>query len=111
MAIENYSSDKIKLDTIIKTFQSISEETNLEKDNVKNKYKTEVALSEPLTVRELEVLKLIAAGMSNKEIAKSLEIKVSTVKTHTLNVYGKLGVNRRVQAVMRAKDLKLLKEK
>lgn len=64
---------------------------------------------EPLTERELEVLGLIVAGMSNKEIAQRLYLTISTVKTHILNIYGKLQVNRRVQAVIRAKELKLLK--
>ncbi|WP_347489289.1 AAA family ATPase [Desulfoscipio sp. XC116] len=63
-----------------------------------------------LTERELEVLELIALGMSNKEIAHRLQLTVSTVKTHILNIYGKLQVNRRVQAVIRARELKLLQE-
>lgn len=63
----------------------------------------------PLTERELEVLSLIAAGMSNKEIALRLQLTLSTVKSHILNIYGKLQVNRRVQAIIRAKELKLLK--
>lgn len=66
---------------------------------------------EPLTGREREVLSLIADGMSNKEIARELQLTVSTVKTHILNIYGKLHVNRRVQAVKRAKELKLLQIK
>jgi DNA-binding CsgD family transcriptional regulator/GAF domain-containing protein len=68
-------------------------------------------LTEPLTEREVEVLKLIAAaGMSNKEIAESLELTINTVKTHVKNIYGKLQVNRRVQVAARAKELKLLKD-
>jgi len=66
-------------------------------------------LIEPLTEREMDVLSLIAAGKSNKEIALVLQLTVNTIKTHILNVYGKLQVNRRVQAVTRAKELKLLK--
>jgi DNA-binding CsgD family transcriptional regulator len=64
--------------------------------------------TERLTERELEVLSLIADGMSNQEIAQELQLTVSTVKTHILNIYGKLRVNRRVQAVTRAKELRLL---
>lgn len=60
------------------------------------------------TDRELEVLQLIASGMSNKQIAETLGVKLNTVKTHTDNIYGKLGVNRRVQAVSRAKELKII---
>ncbi|CQR70675.1 helix-turn-helix transcriptional regulator [Sporomusa ovata] len=69
---------------------------------------TPLPLIETLTERELDVLRLIAAGMSNKEIALRLKLTVNTVKTHILNIYGKLQVSRRVQAVTRAKELKLI---
>jgi LuxR family maltose regulon positive regulatory protein len=65
-------------------------------------------LGEPLTERELEVLRLIAAGHSNAEIAKALVIALSTVKTHTNTIFSKLGVASRTQAVARARDLRLL---
>jgi len=63
---------------------------------------------EPLTQRETEVLELIAVGDSNKEIATKLVITVSAVKKHTGNIFGKLNVNSRTQAVARARLLKLL---
>jgi len=63
---------------------------------------------EPLTDRELEVLGLMGGGLSNKEIGDRLEMSVNTVKTHIRNIYGKLGVSRRVQAVQKAKELRLL---
>jgi LuxR family maltose regulon positive regulatory protein len=66
------------------------------------------ALVEPLTERELEVLRLIVAGLSNPEIAEELVIAVSTVKSHVNHIYGKLGVGNRVEAVTRARDLGLL---
>jgi LuxR family maltose regulon positive regulatory protein len=66
------------------------------------------SLIEPLTDRELEVLRLVAAGLSNQEIATKLTISLGTAKTHTHNLYGKLGVNTRVQAVGRARDLHLI---
>ncbi|UCC88450.1 MAG: AAA family ATPase [Anaerolineales bacterium] len=66
------------------------------------------ALVEPLSQRELEVLQLIAAGMSNREIAQRLVVAVSTVKTHVHHIYGKLGVTKRTQAVGRARELKIL---
>lgn len=68
-------------------------------------------LIDPLTERETEVLKLIADGMSNKEISEKLEITINTVKGYIKNIYEKLGVNRRVQVVTRAKELKILKNK
>ena len=65
-------------------------------------------LVEPLSERELEVLALIAAGLSNREIAQELYIVVGTVKRHTNHIYGKLGVHSRTQAVARARELRLL---
>ena len=66
------------------------------------------ALIEPLSERELEVLCLIAEGLSNREIAQRLYISLSTVKGHTSNVFGKLGVKNRTQAIARARSLGLL---
>jgi LuxR family maltose regulon positive regulatory protein len=60
---------------------------------------------DPLTPREHEVLSLIAEGYSNQEIAQELYIEVSTVKVHTRNIFGKLDVNDRNQAVSRAMKL------
>jgi len=65
-------------------------------------------LVEPLSAREMEVLQLIATGLSNSEIASRLYISLSTVKGHTSNIYGKLGVKNRSQAVVRARSLGLL---
>ncbi|MGI6357855.1 MAG: helix-turn-helix transcriptional regulator [Bacillota bacterium] len=65
-------------------------------------------LVEPLTERETEVLRLIAAGFSNKEIAAKLRLTLNTVKTHIKHIYGKLQANRRVQVVERAKELGVL---
>ena len=65
-------------------------------------------LAEPLTAREVEILRLVAAGMRNQEIADQLVISVATVKRHIANVYGKLGVGHRTEAVARANELKLL---
>jgi LuxR family maltose regulon positive regulatory protein len=65
-------------------------------------------LVEGLTSRDLEVLHLIAAGDSNQAIADNLVITVSAVKKHTGNIFGKLNVNSRTQAVARARQLKLL---
>ena len=65
-------------------------------------------LPEPLSERELEVLQLIAAGKSNRRIARELFVSVGTVKTHINNVYRKLDAHSRTQAVARARELKLL---
>jgi LuxR family maltose regulon positive regulatory protein len=65
-------------------------------------------LIEPLSERELEVLELIAEGLTNPGIASRLFISLNTVKAHTRNIYGKLGVHNRTQAVARARDLGIL---
>ncbi len=65
-------------------------------------------LIEPLSKRELEVLRLVAVGHSNKEITEELVIAMSTVKRHINHIYGKLGVDSRTKAVARARDLNLV---
>jgi len=66
------------------------------------------SLLSPLSERELEVLRLIAAGKSNAAIADTLYISLSTVKSHINNLYSKLGVESRTQALVRAKEISLL---
>lgn len=61
-----------------------------------------------ISSRELEVLQLIAKGMSNQEIADTLYLSLSTIKTHIANLYFKLDVTRRTQAVEKAKKLSLI---
>lgn len=65
-------------------------------------------LVEPLTEREEEIIKLIASGQSNQDVARELFLGVSTVKWHLLNIYGKLQVQSRTQAVARARQLGLV---
>jgi LuxR family maltose regulon positive regulatory protein len=65
-------------------------------------------LVEPLSEREIEVLQLIAEGLTNQEIAAMLYLSLNTVKVHSRNIYGKLGVNNRTQAVARAGGLGIL---
>ena len=66
-------------------------------------------LVDPLTERELEVLRMIAEGHSNQEIAEKLVITLGTVKAHVSNIYGKLDVRSRAQAIIKADQLRLLK--
>jgi len=61
-----------------------------------------------LSKRELEILTLLAQGHSNQEIAAKLFVSLSTVKTHNQNLFEKLDVKRRIQAVEKAKKLKLI---
>jgi LuxR family maltose regulon positive regulatory protein len=69
--------------------------------------KPETVLPEPLTLREREVLRLVVAGLTNREIAQQLTIAVGTAKRHVSNIYAKLDVHSRVQAVARARALHL----
>jgi ATP/maltotriose-dependent transcriptional regulator MalT len=66
------------------------------------------ALVEPLSEREIEVLRLVASGLSDRAIAEHLILAIGTVKKHLNNIYGKLGVHTRTQALARASDLNLL---
>lgn len=61
-----------------------------------------------ITPRELEILELIAEGLSNREIAERLFVSESTVKTHSSRVFDKLGARRRTQAVQRGQELRLI---
>ncbi|HWQ03238.1 MAG TPA: LuxR C-terminal-related transcriptional regulator [Candidatus Nitrosotenuis sp.] len=61
-----------------------------------------------ITPRELEILQLIAAGLSNREIAERLFVSENTVKTHSSRVFDKLGARRRTQAVQLAKEARLI---
>nr|MCU0464348.1 response regulator transcription factor [Anaerolineae bacterium] len=63
---------------------------------------------EPLSGRELEVLRLIAGGLSNRDIAEQLVLSVGTVKVHTRNIYGKLHVSSRTQAIALANRYHLI---
>ena len=66
------------------------------------------SLVEALTRRELEVLQLVAQGLSNEEIGERLFLSLSTVKGHNRNIFDKLQVQRRTEAVARARELRLL---
>ena len=66
-------------------------------------------LVEPLSDREVEVLRLVAAGRSNREIAEELVVVLDTVKKHVGHILDKLGAANRTQAVARARELRLLR--
>ena len=68
-----------------------------------------VEIPDPLTERENEVLRLIAFGMSNREIGELLHVSEGTVKNHTSNILSKLGVRDRTRAVLKAVDLGILR--
>jgi LuxR family maltose regulon positive regulatory protein len=66
------------------------------------------ALPEPLTERDLAVLRFLATSMSNSEIADELCLSINTVKTHLAAIYRKLPARRRREAVLRARQLELI---
>jgi len=69
---------------------------------------TPPASEEALSEREREVLRLIAEGLSNQQLAARLYLSPHTIKVHTRNIYGKLGVTSRTQAVAKARALGIL---
>jgi LuxR family maltose regulon positive regulatory protein len=78
-----------------------------ETDNVQVEPPSVTSLIEPLSERELEVLRLLKTELSGPEIADQLMIALSTMRTHTQNIYSKLGVSNRRAAVRRAEKLNL----
>ncbi len=78
-----------------------------ETDHVQMEPLSVTALIEPLSERELEVLRLLKTELAGPEIADELMIALSTVRTHTQNIYSKLGVSNRRAAVRRAEELNL----
>ena len=66
-------------------------------------------LEDPLSERELEVLSILASGKTNSEVAGDLFVSVGTVKSHTGNIYRKLGARNRAEALNRARELGLIR--
>jgi len=89
--------------TYIKALETLLVNEAIEKNEQLN-----MGVIDNLTEREIEVLRLISYGLSNKEIGERLDMTINTVKTHIKNIYGKLQVNRRVQAVAKAKKLNIV---
>jgi LuxR family maltose regulon positive regulatory protein len=79
-----------------------------QKSEDKSYHPTAIPLSEPLSQRELEVLQLIAQGLTNREISERLFLALDTVKGHNRVIFDKLHVQRRTEAVARARELGLL---
>jgi LuxR family maltose regulon positive regulatory protein len=77
-------------------------------DGTEERRPAEQDLIEPLSERELEVLRLLASDLDGPDIARALTVSLNTVRTHTKNIYAKLGVNNRRAAVRRATELDLL---
>ena len=108
LMIEKRSEERL-LNYVDRLLEIFGKESTYRKPQMVRNQKLAISnLIEPLTNRELEVLRLIALGDSNRAIAEKLFITVSAVKKHTANIYGKLTVNSRTQAVARARQLGLL---
>jgi predicted ATPase/DNA-binding NarL/FixJ family response regulator len=95
------ASSPIVLETMLNILQSELEDVALARN-------VEQPLLDPLTPRELEILQMIAAGLSNPEIAEKLVIAPGTVKAHTSSIYSKLGVSNRTKAASKARELGIL---
>lgn len=104
---------KLVLELLLSRFMYLAEQEHMSTKQVTSYLQTSVqteafsTLLEPLTEREIAVLKEIVNGLTNDEISKKLNIKVATVKTHINNTYSKLGVKRRAQAIIKAKEMNL----
>ncbi len=94
----------IALDEPANFAESLLEQSSRSADNPK----TDTALIEPLSKRELEVLRMLRTELNAPEIADHLHIAVTTMRTHTKNIYSKLGVHSRFEAVAKAEELDLL---
>lgn len=109
------TDDPVDLDSIVKPLaQSVSEhQWRSASQSSRSAPRTPIApdqqgLIEPLSERELEILKLLADGLTNQQIADRLFLAIGTVKAHNYNMFGKLSVNNRTEAVKRALELRLL---
>jgi len=86
-----------------KAEKQIKKQIKIDNEDTNNK------LIEPLTERELEILKLVSQGMTNKSIADELYITIGTTKWHLSNIYSKLGVKSRTKATVKAKNLGIIR--
>ena len=114
-AAERHAQESIQLakqlqnlDSIITCEEFLARLRLAKGENAQRQVPLTQSLIEPLSERELKVLRLIAQGLSNQEIGDRLFLALSTVKGHNRNIFGKLGVERRTEAVARARELGLL---
>ncbi len=84
---------------VVSEFSKISKPIRKQKDEM---------IPDPLSPREIEILRVVATGASNKEIADQLFISEGTVKNHLSSILGKLGVRDRMQAILKAKELGII---
>ena len=89
---------------ILAAFSTIEQEDGASKKNQVD----QSGMIEPLSEREIEIIQLIAEGLTNQEISNKLFLSVHTVKTHTRNIYSKLDVHHRTEAVVKAKSFGIL---
>ena len=109
--LKNEKEDTLFIDQVLAAFGEDEESIAPEASGAQAAFApptTAQPLIEPLTTRELETLELVTQGLYNKEIADKLSISLETVKSHLKNIYQKLGVSRRQQAVHRARSLDIL---
>ncbi|MBS4220331.1 response regulator transcription factor [Bacillus sp. FJAT-49711] len=106
----DYIVKPLSQERLAKTLERIfTEERAAEKEKVEvTSSATSPPFIEPLTKRELEILRLICMGMSNKDIAVNYKLSEGTVKNHVVNIFGKLQVKNRVQATVVAKGLGMM---
>lgn len=105
-----YSTESLEILKTLSVFISKALE-NSRNPSVQKQTKNPIPKSyllDPLSARELEVLNFLSKGFTNRDIAAQLYISASTVKTHTLNIYEKLGVANRTQAIVKAKEYRLI---
>ncbi len=100
--LQHAAAKGIEIDYVTKLLAALGARTQSERQS------TGSPVAEELTQREKEVLRLIAAGLSNRDAAELLVVTEGTVKKHLNNIFGKLGVKSRTQAAARAKELDLL---
>jgi DNA-binding NarL/FixJ family response regulator len=90
------------------TAKVVNELNRIQEPPSRTSQQTHPDLIEPLSPRELEILNLVARGMNNREIAGHLVITEGTVKNHLSNILGKLGARDRMQAVLKAREYRIL---